>query len=864
MSKWRAMGIVAAALPALVISASAAGEEWLQLKCDSGRSGNAPDRSVTTPLGLVGAMPLTDAVFTAPVVAGGRVYVVDGSGVAFCIDARTLRIVWKRATRGGKANCNNVSSPALVGRYLHFGTMAGSYYVLDAASGDVVRELRCGEPIFASPVVANGRAYFATLGSRVYAVKADGEVCWQWDYVRERLGFEGDRWSGTDWLKHKKGDRVRRGDQFCCTRSPVVAGKALVVPAGGEVVWLADAGDGAKLEAVYTPQTPTFGLSAGEGGEVYRQWHWLDNRGSVDILRVRDGKVTAEDVPDTRTSASGAYSLSFCSVSVRGRDVYRSRPEEGFGLCKHAPGKAVQPQDGYPSICSPILVKDAAIHGGLDGRLYVAPLSGGKAWSFKTAFGKAITAPAAVCDGRVYFGGEDGYLYVLGPGGSAPLPSKDLDLAAVRSPMTGRFTDAKHDWFTSFGNWANTNVTRQEIKPPFRIKWVRRLKGTIKHFCTFGGGRMYTHTAEGMVCAAEQETGRLLWRRYWPGVHISYTSVLYHRGRLLVPQAGLAKCRLRCLDAATGKLLWEAPFAGSPSWNRQQPPIVHRGLAIYMFGTGTYAPGRTKERVGWLFGHQDVRSFPDDHKPLVRAWDIQTGKEVWTRDFSDLGSGGDEAGLCLMDGRLYYSSFFGYAARRRGEPGPNGITAALDPATGKVLWSTTKHCVHGGCTISGAGGRLYLGGYNRVDMKTPTRHVWCLDAKDGSLIWQSDPVLVAIHVVTVGPRFLFVHAQNRNGYLIDKSTGKVLTSGITKTYQCTRFTLAEPYLLGCSMDIHDLSNGSRLVSTGPRLDPSECTSSVVSNGRLFYTGQGGGLQTCKVYGPEAEDFTPCWAGKTGR
>ena len=736
--------------------------------------------------------------------------------------------------------------------------MAGSYCVLDAATGEVVRELRCGEPIFSSPVVAETGAYFETIGSRVYAVKPDGEVCWTWDYVKERMGFTGDRWSGEAWLKHKKGERVRRGDQFCCSRGPVLFGKTLIVPAGGDVIWLEDAGSSAEVRGVYRPETPTFGLTVGEGGEPYRQWHWLDNRGSVEILRLQEGKVAREHVPGTETSASGPNLLSFCSVSVRGCDVYRCRPQEGFGLCKHSPVKEAQPLGGYPSICPPILLRNLAVYGGLDGRLYVAPLSGGKVWSFKTAFGKAISAPVAVCDGRVYLGCDDGYLYVLGPGGNAPLPSKELGLSKIRSPLAGRFADPKYDWFTSFGNWANTNVTDQQVKRPFKIKWIRRLKGTIKHFSTCGGGRMYTHSAEGMGFAVEQETGRLLWRRYWPGVHISYTSPLYYRERLLVPQAGLKECRLRCLDAATGKLLWEAPFAGSPSWNRQQPPVVCNGLVSYMFGTGAYAPGRTKETVGWLFGHQDVRDFPEDHKPLVRAWEIKTGQEVWTRDFSDLGNGGDEAGLCLMDDKLYYSSFFGYAAERKGEPGPKGVTAALDPATGRVLWSTTKHCVHGGCTISGADGRLYLGGYNRVDVKTNRRHVWCLDAEDGSLIWQSDPVLVAIHVVTVGPRFLFTHAQNRNGYLIDKDTGKILTSLITETYQCTRFTLAEPYLLGCSMDVHDLSKDSRLVSTGPRLDPSECTSAVASNGRLFYTGQGGGMQACQVYGPEAASFVPPW------
>lgn len=140
---------------------------------------------MTVPLGLAGAVPLTDAVFTAPVVKDGRICVVDGADVDFGIDADSLRVAWKRATRGGGANCNNVSSPAIAGDYLHFGTMAGSYYVLSLADGEVIREIRCGEPIFASSVVANSRVYFVTLGSQVCALQPDGKVCWKWDYVCE-------------------------------------------------------------------------------------------------------------------------------------------------------------------------------------------------------------------------------------------------------------------------------------------------------------------------------------------------------------------------------------------------------------------------------------------------------------------------------------------------------------------------------------------------------------------------------------------------------------------------------------------------------------------------------------------------------
>ncbi|MHB8902424.1 MAG: hypothetical protein ACYC6Y_26995, partial [Thermoguttaceae bacterium] len=49
------------------LSAAGAGENWPQVKYDAHRSGNVPGRQVSVPLGLVTAVPLTDAVLTAPV-----------------------------------------------------------------------------------------------------------------------------------------------------------------------------------------------------------------------------------------------------------------------------------------------------------------------------------------------------------------------------------------------------------------------------------------------------------------------------------------------------------------------------------------------------------------------------------------------------------------------------------------------------------------------------------------------------------------------------------------------------------------------------------------------------------------------------
>jgi outer membrane protein assembly factor BamB len=836
--------LVCAAWLAASGSVLPAAESWTQFKYDSEHSGNAPNVHLAAKMGLQGAVPLTDAVFTAPVIADGRIYVLDGAGVLFCVDAQSRRVMWRFRSPGESRNCNNYSSPALVGPFVHFGTMAGNYFVLNASDGTLVRKIDCGEPVFSCPVVGADTVYFATLGSQVYALSPRGDVRWTWDYVREVLKFQGDRWSGQDWLTYKK-ERVTWREQFLCSRDMALHGKTLVIPAGGSIVWLADRGDHAQMLGGFAPnESPaTLGMSLDAAGAVYRQWFRRDNGGRVDVMRVVDGKVEATFVPGTETDYQSDPSMSFCSVSIRGGAVYRCRPETGFGLCRHEGGQTI-PLGDYPSIAPPIITAEHAVVSCLNGSLAVVPLEpGGAPYVFATPFGRPITAPCAIADQQIVVGGEDGYLYILGPDGHAAPPTEPLDLARVRSALTSRLPGEQFNWATHFGNQANTNRSQQELRPPLTMRWMRRCEGTIKHLSTIGGGRVYTHTAEGQVMAVEEETGRLLWRVYYPGVHVSFTTPAYYRERLYLPQAGLDQCRLRCLNAATGELIWETPFSGSPSWNRQLPPLIHEGLIVYQFSTGKYTG------ANWLFEHQSTFGFGDDQRPLVKAWNLETGAEVWTRDFSEYGHGGDDAGMCLADGTLYYSCYFG------NKP-VSGVTAAMEPATGKIKWVTTDYSVHAGCAPSVDRGRLYLGGYNAVE--GDINRVFCLDATDGKLIWKSDPVERAIHVVTVADGKLFTHAQYKQGYLLDAGTGAKLCE-LTQGYRCTRFTMDGSLLLGSNMDLIDTSHDNQLISTGPAVDVLQCVGAHVSNGRLFYTANGSGLQLSMSYGEEAERAPRPWS-----
>lgn len=893
--------------PFLMI-ASALAEDWPQFMFNAAHSGNAAQIDLDVEkLGLQGAVAMTDGIYTSPVVASGKVYVVDGSGCAACFDAKTLQELWRFQSKGGKQNVNNVSSPAIAGKHLHFGTTAGFYYVLDRDSGAVVAEIDCGEPIFSTPVVAKDRVYVATLGAQVLAMTFEGKQLWKWDFVKEVVGFDGNRWSGESWAafcekrmmstlkpgaKPTSSDgRVTWKDHFVCSRDIcLIKGNIVVIPAGGRTLFLEDTGAAPKLKA--TGEIPewsgkefpaTFGQSADDDGNVYVQWHRRDNAGRVDIMRLEgDTLKTGNFVPGTDTNIRMDGLLSFSPVAIRGSEVFRVKPETARGLIRHdMTSKELKTLSEAGAIAAPVLTKQHVIFGDLDGHVHLIDLQSGQKRQLSQPDKRQtspISTPAAISEGRLFVTNEGGHLLSFSAT-SQPLPKAGFTNQAtsqLRSPLTGKLADAKYDWYTNYGNFAGQNSNNQDLKPPLRMRWARRLEGTVKHLPVCGGGRMYTHTAEGQIIACEQDTGRLLWRKWFPDVYLSFTSPLYIDGKLLVPQAGMKKSFVRCLDAATGNLLWEAPFTGSPSWSRQFPPVVSGKVAIYASGSGDYAPqGSEKpytfggppvvpadgsEVMSFIYSN-DNPYYPKNHHPRLWAWDLDTGKVVWEKDFFEFGRGGNDCGICVLDGKLYYSVFFGYdaeAKRRRGLPVENnGLTCCIDPASGKVLWQTNEYYVTSKCTLSARDGKLYIGGYNKANAATEDRHVWCLDANTGKLVWKSDAVTSALNVVSVGEKFMFSNALRGKGNVFDSATGKVVYS-IQTNYACCRFTMSEPYVLGANMDMIDLSQDGKLVSTGPAIDSRECLGAVVSNGRIFYTSQASGFVVSQTYGPESKDMPPAW------
>ena len=293
--------------------------------------------------------------------------------------------------------------------------------------------------------------------------------------------------------------------------------------------------------------------------------------------------------------------LSFCSVSVRGNDVYRCRPERGLEFCRHTPGSD-QPESlgGYPSISAPILTKEHGIYGG-PGRPALRGIPVRRQGTVVVRDGlTGHRSPhrSACATGELPSAAKTATSTSWVPTARPRLPTRDLEIWKIRHPLTGSRTAAEFDWAHELS--ATPPARTPTIRASHRLcasSGFGRYEGTFKHLPVCGGGRMYTHTSEGADHRHRARDGAsALWRRYFPDVYLSFTSPLYREERLLIPQAGLKRslppvARLRPPAGFNGKC--RSP--GSPSWSRQAPPVVHDGLAIYAFGSGKYAPQGTEK-----------------------------------------------------------------------------------------------------------------------------------------------------------------------------------------------------------------------------------------------------------------------------
>ena len=133
-----------------------------------------------------------DRVFSSPAVAGGLVYFGSYDGSFYALDAQSGELAWRFDTTGERrwqaANLDGMtpagevhqdpwdfflSSPVFANGVVYFGTGEGMLYALDAETGVQRWAFATADTIHSSPAVADGMVYVGNMESRLYAVNAE-------------------------------------------------------------------------------------------------------------------------------------------------------------------------------------------------------------------------------------------------------------------------------------------------------------------------------------------------------------------------------------------------------------------------------------------------------------------------------------------------------------------------------------------------------------------------------------------------------------------------------------------------------------------------------------------------------------------
>ena len=785
----------------------------------AGHTGDAAAESLRMPLQLAARIRLDDAVTTAPAVVGDSVYVVDQMGSAYRIDWRRAKILWRAAPDGDHAKGSNTSSPCVVRGRVIYGTTAGRLHILQAETGKTVRTLDLGWPITGSPTFANDSIYVQTLGAVLHCLDLDGKERWTWDHYRRYTKPLPDRFKryhpGSYGSPHFGGGEV------------AVSGRRVVTSFGWDQVCLEDKGGEAALawcnRAALGKDDGIPMAASISGGYVYTAWPGVDGAGTLLRLALKDG--TFERKRDQLGRDQWAI---FGTPAVRNDTVYFGRHIRG--VVAHAFGKGRKwesfrwtDRPGFtPTIASPALSRGHCLYTTLTGELVAVPLEAKGSgldrlkpgpFRYRTPSGKPIGSSPAVSRGHVFFGSDDGCLYILGPEGKEDPPGERIEVHSRRTkakPATGK----KYAWPSPYGDPGNANfVPDPALKPPFRLRWAARSFGVFVQPPSAAGGDLVFVTLEGTVGCLEQATGRLRWRRrLLPADQLASSGVLCEGGRLYVARpARRSAGTFYCLDQETGNTVWTAEL-GEARWYARGAPLFADGVVA--FGTR-----RGKEGT-----------------PTVDAWDAATGKPLWRATLH--GKQWEPHG-CVLDGVFYVSG----AARLKGNV--EGETAALDPKTGRILWRNRDvHCGYRG-TPTGRDGRLYIIGWDQP--------VACLDASDGSVVWKTDRKQYWGHIPALGKDI-----YSGRGYS-GRAEAFLLADGSRKTVDGKSIRLGGPdhacgpVVLtsgGLSLAVTVSGLYVRDVDTGEILwnsrgfAPRTCSSPAVANGRIFTNPQVNGMLYC--------------------
>jgi outer membrane protein assembly factor BamB len=258
-------------------------------------------------------------------------------------------------------------------------------------------------------------------------------------------------------------------------------------------------------------------------------------------------------------------------------------------------------------------------------------------WSASTGYSAAgINSSAAVVDGRVFVGSDDGSLYAFGTGG-ARLWAKNIGGKVRSSPAVSNGIV----YVGSDGGY----VQARRVKDGSLV-WSRRFSKGVTSSPLIAEGRVYIGSRNGDFVALNAKTGGIVWKQ---GTWAVWDGAAYLNDTVYVASD---QSRVWAFDADTGAKRWVRDVRGRA---RGTPAVTDGKVFVGTDSGRLYALDRKSGRVLWSVavvqpGNGYVRCAPAVANGLVvvsvgmttnpmdgklRAYDVRNGAFRWTGEMGD-------------------------------------------------------------------------------------------------------------------------------------------------------------------------------------------------------------------------------------
>ncbi len=445
-----------------------------------------------------------------------------------------------------------------------------------------------------------------------------------------------------------------------------------------------------------------------------------------------------------------------------------------------------------------------------------------KLWEFNVGDIDALAEPV-ISGNRVFQGTMEGYLYAL---------NLDMDYQS-----------------------SATEVDLSDAADKRRIEWNFQAGGGINTQVSIKNGRIYFGANDGHLYCLDEKSGKLNWKKRLEETSETtrkqFSTVSIDGNDLYI---GSTNKTLYVIDASNGAIKWTAK---TMDWIRARPVFDEKQIYVADISGYTYAFNKKKKNQQWkkqssshpiyadltyasgkiLLNDSDLHTYCLDtkgdliwRKSIISAQYTAEGKRI----FNDQLSGGTyyQSKPTAADGSVYFGT-------------PSGFLYSVDAESGAENWKFEM-----GAAISVgpaiADGKIYVG------QQGGERFFYCVDAKDGSLIWKKTiPGGWVWGSAAVDDGLVYIPTVNGYAVCMDGETGNIIWM-----YPTNKSIPAEPAIDG---DIVYFGSWSRSLYAFDK-----------KTGKILWKANGIGLdsgtliaQDGKIYLPHHDNIFMSFDSKTG-